>query len=902
MTSTSDDFFSALHTLSRHVDETIPYDDFRKMLELTKLYFENPVKFRNEIGHKTYKGRNHLINSVRNGNVVWAKKVVDLLDGFDNFLVESSQFMGKECYICYESFEENHIVYKVPCNGHHIFHKHCIDKWVSINSTCPYCRDPIAIENITGFLNKCSNSGKNILYYAIKLGNLPFVEQLIKKGALVEYNHATPLHLAAGFGKPDLIAYCLSQGISLEATDERGRTPLYYAAKYAEPAISLFLLDQGAKFDLSFYHQRYDQRFHTNALLVALYRQNLTAVPFLIEYVVKNNLSLDFKDSMGHSALHAAVKHAELHILKLLFEKGATIPSIEEKGYHPLIKSIVFYDGSDYCKPSLEKFFFLLEKCDAKYLASEEKAEYLKFLSNWAVPRAFDRKNSEVVKKLFSDYDLIIGQSMFGIMPTDQLYQDLSGSPVFEKLLQHPSFFFQCIKETNIPAVTKYFEKGFDPLVQDEQGRSAAHFVQSQAMAELLDAHKVDFLAKTKKGENVFHTLLGHYTKLSESAKLSFSEGLEAEDEQPARAAPVRRHLLPLLNDDEDEEEPVPVPIRRTANGILIPNFRRARSDSEDEVPPAPVPRPVKKVVAKMKYLYKKNLLFPFFKEKGVDINELNGEGLSPLQINLLQDGYLVEALLKAGANPNECSQYKSPLHIVMLRGPQSTGEYQEKSIDLLFKYGVVPQETYDDTTPIHWAIYHNSIHMLTYLQDKFSVDLYDSYGRTPIALLFAKEHFKLSRETEYLIEEGWVDVNTPTFYKGKYQTLLELALQYGNLESVKYFLGKGQEFTYEILKCAYYQRNKEIFTYIFEKNTDALQFAAKKGYTKLLEFILKKLNREEIEEEEVEEEIAVEIEVDDDITAEEADNFIEAQDFDENARTIRLVRRGGRIVAILSR
>ena len=345
MTSNSNDFFNALRVVVKEMDLDLPDHDIKEMLTLTKLYFENPIRFRGELSKEKYKGRNHLINTVRNGNVVWAKKVIELLDGYDNFVIESSQFMGKECYICYDSFEENHIVYKVPCNGHHIFHKHCIDKWVSINSTCPYCRDPISVENITGFLNKSSETGKNVLYYAIKLGNKSFVEDLLNKGALVQYNHATPLHLAAGFGKSDLIALCLAKGISIDATDERGRTPLYYAAKYAEPGILLSLLDQGANFEFQFYHHVSDALFETNALLVALYKDNLKSVPCLIDYCFQKGISLDSKDSNEHDALFYATKSTkswEIDILKQLLDKGATMTPPSSSPDHPLLRCITY--------------------------------------------------------------------------------------------------------------------------------------------------------------------------------------------------------------------------------------------------------------------------------------------------------------------------------------------------------------------------------------------------------------------------------------------------------------------------------------------------------------------------------------------------------------------------------
>jgi hypothetical protein len=42
------------------------------------------------------------------------------------------------CSICLESNELNHEYSELDCN--HIFHKSCLDKWLTVNNTCPLCR------------------------------------------------------------------------------------------------------------------------------------------------------------------------------------------------------------------------------------------------------------------------------------------------------------------------------------------------------------------------------------------------------------------------------------------------------------------------------------------------------------------------------------------------------------------------------------------------------------------------------------------------------------------------------------------------------------------------------------------------------------------------------------------
>lgn len=47
------------------------------------------------------------------------------------------------CPICLDEFVQDQDVKIFPCNGQHMYHKTCIDKWLTINTTCPVCRSNI---------------------------------------------------------------------------------------------------------------------------------------------------------------------------------------------------------------------------------------------------------------------------------------------------------------------------------------------------------------------------------------------------------------------------------------------------------------------------------------------------------------------------------------------------------------------------------------------------------------------------------------------------------------------------------------------------------------------------------------------------------------------------------------
>ena len=60
------------------------------------------------------------------------------------YLSRKSQQQGqadKSCMICLDDFQKKDTLRQLPCG--HVFHKKCIDKWLSSNNQCPHCRQPV---------------------------------------------------------------------------------------------------------------------------------------------------------------------------------------------------------------------------------------------------------------------------------------------------------------------------------------------------------------------------------------------------------------------------------------------------------------------------------------------------------------------------------------------------------------------------------------------------------------------------------------------------------------------------------------------------------------------------------------------------------------------------------------
>lgn len=741
--SAQDEFMNALHIITDNLGDNIDdlkVEDLKEMLTFTKLYYNNRSAFRAKVVAQDYdcKSRNHLIKTVRKGNFVWAKKIIQLLDTLDNFTLESSQFMGKECYICYEPFEENHIVYKVPCNGNHIFHKDCIDKWVTLNSSCPYCRDPIDLDNITGFLNKQSISGKTVLYYAIKLGNLPFVEDLMSKGALVGYNDAAPIHLAAGFSHQELVAYFLAKGVSIESLDGVGRTPLYYGARYGKPNILQYLLENNAKFRFKYYDEDRDEGFESNALLLALrYNNSLESINYLIQYAFEHNISIDEEDSRGKNALHYAILYPNVGLVVTILHFNPNLKKNLDR-YHPLITAVstpLRYE---------DIFFILLGHMDAAFVEPEERKIFLEFLS-LVFTQACQCHKTNYIKSLLEKYHIQIPKECYSALTGSNMYKDLHHLKSYQKLMNNFDFFLACVKCGETSFVENILENNIFLFDEDKEGNTAVHYASSVSMFETLHLYGFDLNAKNNHGDTILHTLLEPVDLSGVNIKpLSYFDNVSLEED----------------NVDEDEDFIAP-PIRRRI--IPTPVHPHSNDDDVDDVEPVPIP--IKKTVVKKSVYVNK---IKYLKEKGIDINALNNDGLSALQIATLNQKYgVIEELLNAGADANECSKYDSPLHIAMKRN------YDDHYILLLIDKGADLERFYDDETVAHYALYNKNTTIWNHLVKK-GVDLnrYNKNQQTPLGVLLKKEGLP---NLTYFVEKG-LNVNIPSNFGGN---TLEYPLHY---------------------------------------------------------------------------------------------------------------------------
>ncbi|NXO26391.1 RNF6 ligase, partial [Cisticola juncidis] len=76
------------------------------------------------------------------------KEQIDNLSTRNYGDVHTENEWSKTCSVCINEYATGNKLRQLPCT--HEFHIHCIDRWLSENSTCPICRQPVLGSNATG--------------------------------------------------------------------------------------------------------------------------------------------------------------------------------------------------------------------------------------------------------------------------------------------------------------------------------------------------------------------------------------------------------------------------------------------------------------------------------------------------------------------------------------------------------------------------------------------------------------------------------------------------------------------------------------------------------------------------------------------------------------------------------
>ncbi|TNN72166.1 Ankyrin repeat and SOCS box protein 4 [Liparis tanakae] len=157
-------------------------------------------------------------------------------------------------------------------------------------------------------VNSRSLSGHTPLHYCITKESVDCAKQLILKGANLDMpsnnnEEDTPLHTAARFGIPELVAIYLANGASVDAVNSLQETPLMTACFWA--------------FDAK--EQSYSQDHHLVCRL-------------LLDHQANPNL----REEDNKTALHKAAWNCDHVLMQMLLEAGANTRAMDINGCAPI--------------------------------------------------------------------------------------------------------------------------------------------------------------------------------------------------------------------------------------------------------------------------------------------------------------------------------------------------------------------------------------------------------------------------------------------------------------------------------------------------------------------------------------------------------------------------------------
>jgi len=163
---------------------------------------------------------------------------------------------------------------------------------------------------LLSFLSSVLYAGE--IHDACKAGDLSKVKALLEKDPSLLQSKTeegkSPLHMATGWGRCDIVEYLISIGADINARNNNGGTPIHVAASQNQPECAKILISHGANVN--------DIRTlgKMTPLLIAVYKGNYEVAKILIEL----GADIDAKTESGETALMIATKKNDQKMIQLL--------------------------------------------------------------------------------------------------------------------------------------------------------------------------------------------------------------------------------------------------------------------------------------------------------------------------------------------------------------------------------------------------------------------------------------------------------------------------------------------------------------------------------------------------------------------------------------------------------
>jgi ankyrin repeat protein len=174
--------------------------------------------------------------------------------------------------------------------------------------------------------------------------NKEIAELLVARAASVntkDKDRQTPLHIAAAYGRSDLVQFLLEKGSDVNAKDRYGDTPLHYAA--SDSTIQAEIFDSRPHpYDLPL-QAKAGTNINVRDSIISPTNSCLEVVKLLLA----NKADVNVRDRHGDTPLHYAAATGDIQLVRLLLASKAEINAMDRDGSTPLHLAIFWHSDGD---------------------------------------------------------------------------------------------------------------------------------------------------------------------------------------------------------------------------------------------------------------------------------------------------------------------------------------------------------------------------------------------------------------------------------------------------------------------------------------------------------------------------------------------------------------------------
>ena len=623
---------------------------------------------------------------------------------------------------------------------------------------------------------KGEGAGKDraALHWAVAHGHKDTVELLIKNGAIVSGRATTmwtPLHVAAGHEQKEMVELLIAHDADITAKDNNGYTPLHVVAWGDSVDVAEILIDAGADMNAEdnwggtpLVMAIDCNRAELVALFIAkgmdpnrpiswggttLHRAAYTGSKDVIQLLISKGVKVNRKDDIGRTPIEIAIgfsrqvvsKTARLQTAKLLASHGAEIPPIH----------LAAYLGD------IEKIKSLIKG------GADVNARWLDFGTPLRAAAASDQK--DIAELLITEgADVNVGNKSGGT-PLHKAAQN--GCDEVARLL---------------------IDKGADIHIEDSNGYPpvlvAATWKHQTVVDVLLDAG-ADINAKENREMTALH-FLAWYGRQDSINMMEFllARGADIEAKSMWDSTPLffavqngklesAQFLLSkganINAKDNNGQTPLSVAKGRGRTEMVEFLLKHGAKEGSPSLHQAATDGDIERV--------------KLFIAKGVDVNEKNQTGDTPLHLAVARNQKAIVALLidKGADIEATCSRWGNPpLVFACAIGRRDIAEL------LLSKGADIEAKNSDGGTPLLMAAYSGKPEVAELLIKRGADIEGDDMGLTPLLRAAGRGHTNV---VEVLLAHG-ADITA----KLRGETAIHRAMTMNRKEMVRFLLTKGLE------------------------------------------------------------------------------------------------------------